>query len=317
MKKLLALLMAMWVSACTTTTDLYTERLEYKVQQVGFVESKIKFTDGSAEIHYWDNKKEDKPLVLLIHGVGGDSLSNWQKSMLALNDDYHVVVPDILWYGQSTSSLPANLDSQVKVMSQFIQLLAPNQAINVVGHSYGGFITYGLMAKTNQVATASIISSPGGSFDEKNLQDMLQSFNVTKPSELFVPDNDEEFKRLVNASSYHSLHVPAITLDGVYDRYFSGNAEQKSIMLDRLIDSRDVLVKQIADKKAANKLPPIQLIWGEEDQIFPLDSGMRLSKELDAPLYIVTNSAHNILIEKPDTVNRLLSQFLSQYQNKS
>ncbi|MGB2078877.1 MAG: alpha/beta fold hydrolase [Vibrio sp.] len=316
MKKLWVVLMSLWVSACSTTTDLYAERIEYKVQQVGYVEQKIRFTDDSSEIHYWDNQNNDKPIVILLHGVGGDAISNWQKTMLALNDDYHVIVPDILWYGQSTSNLPANLESQIKAMTQFMAVVAPEKPVNLVGHSYGGFMTYGLMANTNHIASATIISSPGGSFDQHNLQEMLEGFGVSKPSELFVPNNDEEFKRLVNASSYHSLHVPAVTLDGVYEHYFSGNAKQKSIMLDHLIDSRDDLVQKINAKKQAGQLPPIQLIWGEQDRIFPLDSGMRLAKELDAPLYIVTESAHNILIEKPSIVNRLLTTFLKQQETK-
>lgn len=315
MKKIFLALMALIISGCSSTTNLYAERLEYKAQADGFVERKIAFTDGSSVIHFWDNQKQDKPIVLLLHGVGGDAISNWQNAMHVLAQNYHVLVPDILWYGQSTSNLPANLDSQILAMTQFLELAAPNQKVNVVGHSYGGFITYGLMAKTDKVKSATIISSPGGSFDAQDLNTMLAGFGVEKPSELFVPRNDKEFKRLINASSFLNVDlVPAISFDGVYEHYFTGNAEQKSIMLDHLIESRDELVSKIAVKKAQQQLPPIQLIWGEDDRIFPLDSGMRLSKELSAPLYIVTDSAHNILLEKPGTVSRLLTEFLVMNQ---
>ncbi|MFV0576686.1 MAG: alpha/beta fold hydrolase [Vibrio sp.] len=310
MKNLALITFSFLLCACSTTTNLYVDHLSSHAENDGFSEHTLTLGDNEhyTQIHYWDNQKESDNTVILIHGVGGDGLLNWQSSMMSLGEQYRVIVPDILWYGQSSSDLEPTLEDQVSAIADLLKQLDVKGNIHLVGHSYGGFIVYGLLADYDFAATATFISSPGGAFDQKDLQALLARFDVEKPSDLFVPKNDVELKRLLNATSEDHVYAPAFTMDGFYDRYFAENIPQKGEMLDHLMDSREAFVRKIASKS----LPPIQIIWGENDQIFPLESATVLAEQSNAPLYIVTDSAHNILLEKPDTVNRLLNQFVAK-----
>lgn len=310
MKKLWLVASGLLLTACSTTTNLYVNHIASNVADEGFTEHTLTLNNEEhhTQVHYWDNQIESDDTVILIHGVGGDGLSNWQSTMQALGSQYRVIVPDILWYGQSTSDLEPTLEDQVIVIADLIHKLDIKGNVHLVGHSYGGFIVYGLLANYDLANTATFISSPGGAFEQKDLDALMARFDIQKPSDLFVPKNDADLKRLMNATSEDPLHVPAFTMDGFFDKYFASNSKQKAYMLDHLIDSREEFVSKIATKP----LPPIQVIWGEDDRIFPLEAGMLLSKQSKGPLYIVTDSAHNILLEKPDTVNRLLEGFIEQ-----
>lgn len=302
------------LTACSATTDLYVNHLASNVTDEGFTEHTLTLNDEDhhTQVHYWDNQLESNDTVLLIHGVGGDGLSNWQSTMQALGHQYRVIVPDILWYGQSTSDLSPTLEDQVAAIADLLNNLGVQGNVHLVGHSYGGFIVYGLLANYDVATTATFISSPGGAFDQQDLDALTTRFDIKKPSDLFVPKSDADLKRLMNATSENPLYIPAFTMDGFYDKYFANHSEQKAYMLDHLIDSREDFVAKISSRP----LPPIQVIWGENDQIFPLETGMLLSKQSKGPLYIVTDSAHNILLEKPETVNRLIRGFIQQYHEE-
>ncbi|WP_105901005.1 alpha/beta fold hydrolase [Vibrio gangliei] len=319
MKKFWLSLSSLLLTACSTTTNLYVDHLASNVQDENFTDNVIILSDNEhhTQVHYWDNQKASQDTVVLIHGVGGDALSNWQSTMVALGEQYRVIAPDILWYGQSTSDLQPTLEDQVATIHELLEQLNVTGRIHLVGHSYGGFIVYGLLANNDIATTATIISSPGGAFEQKDLDALMARFGIDKPSELFVPSDDAGLKRLMNATSEDQLHVPAFTMDGFYEKYFASNSVQKAYMLDHLMDSREGFVTKVDAKKTQQTLPPMQLIWGEGDRIFPLENGMLLSKQVDAPLYIVTDTAHNILLEKPDTVNRLLKGFIQQYARQN
>lgn len=315
MKKVWPALSSLLFTACTTTTNLYVDHLASNVRDNHFTEQVLTLSDviHHTHVHYWDNHKQNLDTIVLIHGVGGDALSNWSSTMVALGQQYRVIAPDILWYGQSTSDLQPTLQDQVSAISGLLQQLNVTGNIHLVGHSYGGLIVYGLLAKTDIATTATIISSPGGAFEQKDLDALLARFDINKPSDLFVPMDDAGLKRLMNATSEDPLYVPAFAMEGFYEKYFASFSVQKTYMLDHLIDSREELLALVEYKKAQQLLPPMQIIWGENDRIFPLANGMQLSKQIDAPLYIVVDTAHNILLEKPDTVNRLLREFIHQH----
>lgn len=314
MRKVWLAAASLLLTACSTTTNLYVNHLASNVADEGFTEHTLTLNDDDhhTQVHYWDNQVASQDTVILIHGVGGDGLSNWQSTMQALGSQYRVIVPDILWYGESTSDLQPTLEDQVTVIADLLKNLDLDGNVHIVGHSYGGFIVYGLLANYDIATTATFISSPGGAFEQKDLDALLARFEIEKPSDLFVPKNDADLKRLMNATSEDPLHVPAFTMDGFYEKYFASNSDQKIYMLDHLMDSREEFVSKVANRE----LPPVQVIWGEDDRIFPLESGMLLSKQTKGPLYIVTDSAHNILLEKHDTVNRLLKGFIEKYHHQ-
>ncbi|ERM93805.1 hypothetical protein AMTR_s01033p00010870, partial [Amborella trichopoda] len=57
---------------------------------------------------------------------------------------------------------------------------------------------------------------------------------------------------------------------------------------------------------------PTLIIWGEHDQIFPLDLGHRLKRHLgeNAKLVVIPSAGHAVNLEKPKAFCKHLKAFL-------
>ena len=91
-------------------------------------------------LHYVDWGHEDRPPLLLIHG-GRDHCRNWDWTAAALQDDYHVIAPDLRGHGDSQWSSDGSytMAGYIYDLAQLIhqQRLAP---LTIIGHSLGGNI---------------------------------------------------------------------------------------------------------------------------------------------------------------------------------
>jgi pimeloyl-ACP methyl ester carboxylesterase len=91
-------------------------------------------------LHYVDWGHDDRPPLLLIHG-GRDHCRNWDWTAAALQDDWHVIAPDLRGHGDSQWSPDGSytMAGYIYDLAQLIhqQRLAP---VTIIGHSLGGNI---------------------------------------------------------------------------------------------------------------------------------------------------------------------------------
>lgn len=91
------------------------------------------------QISYWDWGNESAPPLVLVHG-GRDHARSWDHLAEALQDDYHVVAPDLRGHGDSgwtpggNYGLPDNALDIVRVVETV------GSPARVVSHSYGGSV---------------------------------------------------------------------------------------------------------------------------------------------------------------------------------
>jgi len=73
-------------------------------------------------------------------------------------------------------------------------------------------------------------------------------------------------------------------------------------------------VAEQAKGKLSNLDIPVLLIWGDRDNVFPLNEyGKPLQEKLPcARLLVVKNAGHGVYLDKPDEFNELLLDFLSE-----
>jgi pimeloyl-ACP methyl ester carboxylesterase len=96
---------------------------------------------GDTRWTYYEGGKG--PVIVLVHGFGTDR-SVWLPVAKILTRNFHVVIPDLPGWGQSTRLADADygIDAQAKRLNAFVHTLnlAP---VLVVGHSMGGAIAAG------------------------------------------------------------------------------------------------------------------------------------------------------------------------------
>ena len=126
------------------------------------------------------------------------------------------------------------------------------------------------------------------------------------PSGLFVPSEPEGIRSLMDIC-YHG-DIPPIPKGILVDMWdtssFSKYHEEKRLLLRDLLQSRDSFI-DVQWKVDA-------LIWGEFDEIFPLQEAHELKKETGAELHVIRNTAHCPFVEKPKEFINIFIPLLSQ-----
>lgn len=121
---------------------LYTRYVAKRVQRV--LPPQGRFIEiGGARIHYLD--EGSGPVILLIHGLGGQ-MRNFTYSLTGkLKGEFRVIVLDRPGSGYSTRPADASaaIGTQAGIIARFIEALGLAQPL-VVGHSLGGAISLAL-----------------------------------------------------------------------------------------------------------------------------------------------------------------------------
>lgn len=127
--------------------------------------------------------------ILLLHGYGGDK-DNLTRFAKYLTRDYHMVVPNLASFGESSKLSKENYDieNQVTRIERFAEVLNLGE-FYVAGHSMWGMIAAGYGAKnprkilTLALMAFSSLKSPQKSEVAKQLEKEINPFLVSTPDE--------------------------------------------------------------------------------------------------------------------------------------
>lgn len=280
---------------------MYQSFASAQVERAGMVGKTLKLPDGN--LHYWD-RGEGEPLIL-IHGLGGDAMMNWKEQMLSFDSRYRVIAPDLLWFGDSNSHAQKSLLSQSEAMFALMDHLGIEKA-HIVGHSYGGFVAYKMMDRdVSRLKSLTLVSSPGPILQDNELHELLERFDVNSLGNLFVPDNADGLKVLNQGIFHKPVPVPGFVYRDLHSTFIEPHKYAQRNLVETLLRER-------SDFDLGKKYGhlPIFLVWGDDDRIFPLHTGVNLSRYLNVPIAILDDGAHAIPAENPEMLSRLLEAFL-------
>ena len=278
------------------------KRLGKKYNRKGLLEQVFKNDEHT--VNFWEGGDGDT--VLIIHGFGADGQMTWNKTIQDLVKDYHIIVPDLLWFGKSFSTAKPNLDSQVYAM---LDLLSNRKVdhCKLVGVSYGGFVSLGITQKAPElVSKMCIVDSPGMTYNVDLLDSLCVKVGVNEVQDIFVVKNPSEVKRLFNLASVKNRRIPKGILNDTYALYFDQHHEQLYQLLETLPSEQKRFLQN-----PDIKFPPTTIIWGSDDQIFPLSEGEKLAKALDAELKVVPKAGHAPNLDNFKQFQKYLREFLS------
>lgn len=263
------------------------------------------YMDEEFTIHYHHGGQG--PVLLFIHGFALDGLMNWADVIVPFSRHFTVIVPDLLWFGKSKSSLPPSLDTQRKAIETLLKDLGVTK-LNVVGQSYGGFVAVDLALKNPGLIDKLIVAnSPGTTFDVSTLEPILQKNHLNKISDLFVMSDGLDIKRLVHVSSYKKPYFPEFLLKQLYKLYFSKHHEEWRILLDSLPEEQKrVESESIEPLRQCN----ILVLWGEFDELFVMSEGEKFARIIRAKFAVVPGAGHAPQLDNMTEFIRVMRQFL-------
>jgi pimeloyl-ACP methyl ester carboxylesterase len=265
------------------------------------------------QVHYRDegNPLDSIPIVL-IHGTGA-SLHTWEVWVQELKKEYRVITLDLPAYGLTGSNTSGNysLKYYSGFMEKFLSKLNIKHCV-LGGNSLGGAITWEYaLAHPGQVDKMVLVDAGGYPTKSKSVPIAFQLAKVPVINNLFkyiLPRSVVE-KSLKNIYFHEDRITPELV-----NRYFDlalreGN---RKAFLDKINDSsvnNDYL-------KINTLTMPALIIWGDKDELIPLDVAEKFHNELpNDTLIIFKELGHTPMEEDPQTTIKAVKYFLSQKRN--
>jgi pimeloyl-ACP methyl ester carboxylesterase len=260
---------------------------------------------GADTVHYWSGGHG--PTVLLVHGFGASASWLWYPQVEDLAKDHHVILPDLLWFGDSRSDdRDFSLDHQVKMVEALLDRLGERE-VDVVGVSYGGLVAHELASdRLGAVRRVVIVDSPGRAYTHEDYREVCQRFQVPDLKQVLVPHDAAGVSTLLGLAYFDPPWTPTFAREQALTTLYASYRDERRALLDSLLQNMDRMVARPATLRAR----PL-VVWGRQDPVFPLAIGERLAYGLKAPLRVLEKAGHAPNLEHPEEFNRILRGFLA------
>ncbi len=304
MKKILAagfVIIALFVFLLIGIYFLFPETL-FKLavkagrHSAGLVKKEIQVDDH--RIVYLEGGKGQT--ILLLHGFGANK-DNWIRFAKYLTSDYHVVIPDIPGFGESSQIQNQNYaaKNQITRIDRFTEALKLEK-FHLAGNSMGGMLAalYGA-TYPQKVLTVALLAPGGvGSPNPSEVAILLQ-----KGSNPLLTGNTEDFDRLIKLCFAKPPSIPSqfkkvLAADAIAHRDFN-----KKIW-DDILGNLTKEALSVRGNFLAPYLPQIQapviIIWGDTDKILDVGGVSVLEKNLkNYKTVIMKDTGHIPMLERP------------------
>ncbi|MHC1478786.1 alpha/beta fold hydrolase [Frateuria aurantia] len=245
------------------------------------------------------------PTLLLLHGFGSNK-EVWLPLAAKLTPRFHVVIPDLPGWGESSRDPAAsyNLNVQAQRLENFVQAIHLPGMI-LVGHSMGGGIA-GLyaLAHPDHVAGLVLMDSIGLKSNDNAFTREVQAGH-----DPFIFDDRAGFYRALDLAFEHPPKVPARFADVFVQR----NQQDRAFIektFKELTDPSQVLALQ---NHLAEFITPVMGLWCRNDKIVDysalesLRNGLSHAHSISATT--INDCGHMPMLEKTDEVGQILSSF--------
>jgi len=287
-------------SACNLP-KLNQRHLDKKYARLGIEEKR--FQQDGHEIKYFEGGVGDT--LLLIHGFGGDAQVTWAKNIKELSAQYHLIIPDLLWFGESKSSKAQNMDSQVDALSSLLKYSNVDR-YHIAGISYGGFVTLGMAVHEGEkIDKMVIIDSPGFTYNIDLLDTIAVQNDAETVEDVFVVKNGDEVERLYNFAFYRDKKFPKGLMQDTYEFYFSENHEEQTELIQSLKSDQERYLSHGIPEQ-----PKSLIIWGKYDVVFPMSEAKKLKDYLKCEIKVIDKAGHAPNIEQLKEFNSIFIEFL-------
>jgi pimeloyl-ACP methyl ester carboxylesterase len=277
--------------------------IERTMRDAGLLPGEVRI--GADTLHYWSGGHG--PPVVLVHGFGGSATWLWYPQVADLARDHRLVVPDLLWFGDSRSDeRDFTIDHQVRALEALLDRLGDHE-VDLVGVSYGGLVAHELASdRPAAVRNLVLVDTPGRVYTIEDYGLLCQRLHVDDLGEALIPHDIEGVEGLLSLAYFDPPWVPGFALQEALAALYSPFRDERGELLHTLLRDLAVLEARPVTLRARPSV-----IWGREDPVFPLEVGERLATSLRAPLHVMENARHAPNLEHPEEFNRILRGILA------
>lgn len=246
------------------------------------------------------------PVVVLLHGDFG-SWTHWVRNIEPLSKHFRLLVPDMPGYGHSDTPPPPHLPTDLArpLATGLATLLGDDEAVDLVGFSYGGIVAAYLAACLGRRVRRLILSGPGGFGMRSTPPDGIQ---LRGPRDGMSEDE-------IHAVHRHNLSTLMFAdpqqVDELAVRIQRENIARARVRCGTVPDTTALL--DVLPRSRARLCG----LWGERD-LFSDDDQRALQeaalRRIDADLdfRVVPQAGHWLFYETPEYANRCLLEMLGR-----
>jgi pimeloyl-ACP methyl ester carboxylesterase len=260
------------------------------------------------------------PALLLIHGVGANS-TIWETVQAKLAQRFTVIAPDLLGHGESDKPrADYSLAAFANGMRDLLAVLDIDR-VTVVGHSLGGGVAMQFAYQYPQLVERIVLVSTGGVTKDVSVALRLAA----------LPMGSEALAMLRVPGALPALQLFGRAIGTVLGstkfgrdaadvvQLLAGLQEPSALSafartLRAVVDGRGQLVTML-DRSYLMRSVPVQLIWGEEDFVIPVDHARMAHEAMPGSrLEIFENSGHMPFRDHPDRFVEVVERFIDSTQ---
>ena len=257
-------------------------------------------------IRYDEYGKDNPRHVLFIHGLGSSSIV-WRDIPQALSEQFHTICVDLIGFGGSDKPL---LNYTISYFSHFVKRflrqigIRDSDKVTIIGHSLGGYIAAEYAIENKEQIEKLVLIDSSGMLNHPTplLEQYLDAAMETDPipryskvKKVFEGLMSQPFRLL---PIIIDIFISVIEKPGAKHAFESAfrNSTTDSINMQRLEKIKDL---------------PCLIIWGEKDNLIPLEHSNRFRQILkDAKTIVIDDAGHSPFVEKTAIVYQKLLTFL-------
>ncbi|EPS68601.1 hypothetical protein M569_06166 [Genlisea aurea] len=264
--------------------------------------------DGTS-MHCWvpKSRKPAKPNLVLVHGFGANAMWQYGDSLHHLIPRFNVYVPDLLFFGDSSTPRPERSEEFQAVCVMRMMEAHGVRKMSLVGISYGGFVGYSMAAQFPEAVEKVVLCCTGVCLEEKDLKSgFFEVSDLDEVANILMPQTPEKLRELMKFAFFRPVKaVPSCFLSDYIDVFCTDHISQKRELIQALTQNRQI-------SRIPSIRQPTLIIWGEHDRIFPLELGYRLQRHIgeSAKIVVIKNAGHAVNVEKPKEFAKHLKSFL-------
>jgi pimeloyl-ACP methyl ester carboxylesterase len=255
--------------------------------KAGLTKKEIKIDDHN--IVYLEGGKG--PTILLLHGYTG-SKDNWLMFAPYLTKDYHVVIPDIPGYGESSmiEKDSYNISNQMQRLHKFVQAIELKK-FHIAGNSMGGGYAGAYAVRyPDEIISLGLFDAGGVMFSGNSV---VKTIKEEGENPFLIRDSNEMQRMIailyVNPPSLPYPIKKVMTQTAIANRQFY-EKEAKEVF-----PGLYSLEKYLPKIKA-----PTLILWGDQDKVVDISSVPIFEKGLkNHKTVIIRDCGHAPMMEKP------------------
>ncbi|MTI14066.1 alpha/beta fold hydrolase [Sansalvadorimonas verongulae] len=256
--------------------------------------------------------------LLLIHGAAA-SKEVWLPVIPYLAKHYHLIIPDLPGHGQSCRDMERDFSMQgySRWLKAFLDRLSVGR-VHIAGHSAGGSVAAWFTAEqTGHVGSLTLIAPAG-------IEDVPADYSSMTPFMLELVQTGRNRFRINRAGDFYeqvvkpNFYNPPWAPWGGY-RFLAWehmrNAEQLEKVTEGLLTTREDIQsgKKNLEQLASDIDAPMQVIWGEKDQITHI-RGADVAENMrsDIKVYRLSDAGHALTIEAPQQLAEYVEKLVKE-----